>query len=304
MLRGLLVRKVFVLLDLALVVLLLLVAYQAFSAVFQPKHAIEKAAEPDGVPQLEVAKVGSLDEYSVIKENGLFGPASKEKDMDAPTEAPPPDPTETVTTLPLKLLGTAATSPTDPLASAGIKNTQTNIEDTYYIGEPVLSDVVLEEVHKREVVLLNKKENRREILSMDEKEEQNKTQVASGSQTRRPPASPSASADQTAPVVVNKKEIMEVASDIPSLMAELKPQMKEDANGKIMGITSPVLGKMPLAKKIGLVDNDLITQINGIQIDSTEKLVEIATKFQNLSVFHLKVQRNGQTITRTIKLEK
>jgi len=75
MLRGLLVRKIFVLLDLALVLLLLLVAYQAFSAIFQPQRAIETAVAPGSVPQLEVAKVGKGADYGVITENGLFGPA-------------------------------------------------------------------------------------------------------------------------------------------------------------------------------------------------------------------------------------
>ena len=60
---------------------------------------------------------------------------------------------------------------------------------------------------------------------------------------------------------------------------------------------------MPLAKKVGLADNDVITAINGMSIDSVESIGKIAEKFKNLNVFHLKVLRNGQTVTRTIKLE-
>ncbi|MEA3364165.1 MAG: hypothetical protein U9Q79_00875, partial [Candidatus Hydrogenedentes bacterium] len=60
MLRGLLVRKIFVLLDLALGLLLVAVAYQAFSALFQPPPAIEARDAPGAVPELNVAKVGSL----------------------------------------------------------------------------------------------------------------------------------------------------------------------------------------------------------------------------------------------------
>ncbi|HOD51409.1 MAG TPA: type II secretion system protein N [Candidatus Hydrogenedentes bacterium] len=299
MLRGLLVRKIFVLLDLALVLLLLLVAYQAFSAIFQPQRAIETAVAPGSVPQLEVAKVGKGADYGVITENGLFGPASREKSLEPAAGETVSEPTTTVTKLPLKLLGTAATSSKDPLASAGIKNTQTNVEDTFYLGEPVLSDVILEEVHKREVVLLNKKENQREILSMDEKEETGAAPAAGVAGAR----TASGSFEEGSPVVVNRKEIMEVASDMTRLVTELKPQMKTGTDGKVRGITSPVLGKVPLAQKVGLADNDVITSINGISIDSQEKIVEIAEKFRDLSVFHLKVERNGKTITRTIKLE-
>ncbi|MFO7973020.1 MAG: type II secretion system protein N [Candidatus Hydrogenedentota bacterium] len=301
MLRGLIVRKTFVLLDLALGLLLVFVAYEAFSAVFQPPPTIETSAAPDTVPELEVAKVGSLAEYGVIKENGLFGPASKEKSLEPPPPEEPPEPTTTVTALPLKLLGTAATSPTDPLASAGIKNTQTNVEDTYYLGQPVLSDVILEEVHKREVVLFNKKENQREILSMDEEEGEDAVRMAAAPRSR--PSSGPSPRNESGPVVINRKEIVDVASDMGRLVTELKPRMVEDRDGNKIGITSPVLGRVPLARKVGLADNDVITSINGVSIDSQEKIVEVAEKFGNLSVFHLKINRNGQTLTRTVKLE-
>lgn len=301
MLRGLLVRKLFLLLDLALGVLLVVVACQAFSALLQPAPEIEPPETADTVPELNVAKVESLAEYRIIKENGLFGPASKEKSLEPPPPEKPPEPTTTMTNLPLKLLGTAATSPTDPLASAGIKNTQTNVEDTYYLGEPVLSDVILEEVHKREVVLFNKKENQREILSMDEKDALDKMRMAAAPRSR--PAPGPAPAAEGGPVVINRKEINELGSDMGRLVTELKPRMQEDDDGNVIGITSPVLGRVPLARKVGLADNDVITSINGISIDSQEKIIEIAEKFRNLSVFHLKINRNGQTLTRTVKLE-
>ena len=299
MLRGLLLRKAFLLMDLALVLLLLVTAYLAFDAIFQDAVAIGTPPPPDTLPELEVAKVGALSEYEVIKENGLFGSAAAERRPDEVVEAPT-EPTVEVTRLPLKLLGTASTSPTDVLGSAGIKNTQTNVEDTYYIGEPVLSDVILEEVHKREVVLFNKKENKREILSMDEKEEPASLRVASAS-GRRP--APAASPEDQSTVVIKRNEIMEVASDMGRLVGELRPGLAKDDKDNIIGITSPVLGQVPLAKKAGLADNDVITAINGISIDSVEKVSEIAEKFKNLNVFHLKVLRNGQTVTRTIKLE-
>ncbi len=301
MLRGLLIRKTFLLLDLALIVLLLVVAYLVFSTVLEPVRAVETPPPPEAVDDLRLAVVGPPANYSVIKENGLFGPAAKTSAPDAASAAAATAaPTVTVTRLPLKLLGTAATAPTDPLASAGIKNTQTNIEDTYYLGEPVLSDVVLEEVHKREVVLFNKKENKREILSMDEKETVPAHLAAAPGASAAPQP---AEGEEPGPVSVKKQELMEIASDMGRLMTELKPQPYKDASGKMVGITSPDLGKVPLAKKVGLADNDVITAINGMSIDSVESIGKIAEKFKNLNVFHLKVLRNGQTVTRTIKLE-
>ena len=118
------------------------------------------------------------------------------------------------------------------------------------------------------------------------------------------PAAPQpAEGEEPGPVSVKKQELMEIASDMGRLMTELKPQPYKDASGKMVGITSPDLGKVPLAKKVGLADNDVITAINGMSIDSVESIGKIAEKFKNLNVFHLKVLRNGQTVTRTIKLE-
>jgi type II secretory pathway component PulC len=282
-----------------LIVLLLAVAYTAFSTFFEPVRAVETPPPPEAVEGLHLAKVGLPADYSVIKENGLFGPAAESSAPD-PAAAVVAAPTVEVTRLPLKLLGTAATSPTDPLACAGIKNTQTNSENTYYLGEPVLSDVVLEEVHKRGVVLFNKKENKREILSMDEKETipAHLTAVSGAAAAPQP-----ADGGEPGPVSIKKDELMEIASDMGRLMMELKPQPYKDESGKMIGITSPDLGKVPLAKKVGLADNDVITAINGMSIDSVESIGKIAEKFKNLNVFHLKVLRNGQTVTRTIKLD-
>lgn len=299
MLPGLLIRKGFLLLDLVLVVLLLALAYTMFSTFSEPARTLETPPPLEAVETLHLAKVGLATDYSVIKENGLFGPAAKTSAPDA-AEAVVAAPTVEVTRLPLKLLGTAATSPTDPLACAGIKNTQTNSEDTYYLGQPVLSDVVLEEVHKRGVVLFNKKENKREILSMDEKETIS-AHLASVSGAAAVPQP--GNGEESGPISLQKHELMEIASDMGRLMTELKPQPYKDDSGRMIGITSPDLGKVPLAKKVGLADNDVITAINGMSIDSVESIGKIAEKFKNLNVFHLKVLRNGQTVTRTIKLD-
>lgn len=306
MLRGLLIRKTFLLLDLTLVVLMLYVGYMVFQALLEPPQAITTPAAPDFSAEIEVARVGSRSEYEVILENGLFGAAAREKSLEPPPPEEPPEPETTVTTLPLRLLGAAATSPRDPFASAGIRNLQTNIEKTYYLGQPVLSDVILEEVHKREVILFNKRENQREILSMDDAEEPARSTRVAGRPRPAPPTVPGRAdgpGAQDGPVVVSRNEINEIASDMGRVVTELRPQMHTDDSGRVLGITSASLGQVPLAQKVGLADNDVITSINGVSIDSVEKIAEVAEKFRNVNVFRLSVLRNGQTLTRTIRLD-
>ena len=90
MLRGLLIRKTFLLLDLALIALLLIVAYLVFSTILEPVRAVETPPPPEAVDDLRLAKVGLPADYSVIKENGLFGPAAKTSAPDAASAAGPP----------------------------------------------------------------------------------------------------------------------------------------------------------------------------------------------------------------------
>jgi S1-C subfamily serine protease len=91
--------------------------------------------------------------------------------------------------------------------------------------------------------------------------------------------------------------------DYSDLMAQLNPQMVEDDKGNITGITSASLSSVPLAKQAGLKDNDVIQAVNGITIDSQEKIGEIATKVGNANTIRLSVLREGKPQMITVKVQ-
>lgn len=305
MLRGLLIRQAFIIVDLALVGLLVAVAYLLFHTVANPAASEGPevvAASGLGGDGLELAKAGDLDGYRVILDNGLFGSAAATVNV-APPPPPKPPEDEVIHAQGLKLVATTTTAPRDRFATAVIRNTSLNTEGTYYLDQPVTGELVLQEVHKRRVVLLNQGRNRREVLVMDSLPDM----TAGRAEPAVPePATPPAQAAGAAPepVTLSKQELLaEVAENYTDLVLQVSPQLYLDENGRVAGITSDNLSKVPLTQRMGLQDGDVVQTVNGMKIDSEQKIVEIASKFQNLNIFRVSVLRNGRPMMITYKLE-
>jgi len=234
--------------------------------------------------------------YNAIQENGLFGDAGRFKMDVAPPPAPEPEPIDTSleeTALSLKLWGTTSLSPTSPYATASIEDASKRERKLFKIGEPVVDDVVLEEIHQRWVILLNRRESpaRRERLSMDEDEDGN--QLASRDtgayQSSRPTVLPSER------VELDRKDfIRELYANYADLVTKVKPELYRDASGKVAGVTAPDIEDIPLAKQLGLANGDVLQTVNNEQIDSQEKVMEMVQKYQRSNSFRIGIMRNGK----------
>ncbi len=307
MLRGLIIRQAFVLVDVALVALLLLVGYVWFLKIFEPEgtgSAVVAGPDSEGGSAIQMASVGDRSDYDVIAKNGFLGRAGATNNI---PEAPPPPGSgggPTVENKDLILLATVATYPTDPLAGAVIKDKRTNAEKTYYMNQPVTADVTLLEVHKRKVILLNKKKNnQRETLRMEEPEQE-------GGSTAPKTLSPTASRrsvgrPDSKVVTIKKAEIYKQLSEdnYAEVALQLSPQLHKDANGKIDGITSSNLEKNPLAQEMGLKNGDIVQKVNNVAIDSEKKLMQIVGQFQHAKVIKVSILRNGKPQLLTIRIE-
>ncbi|MBX7255826.1 MAG: PDZ domain-containing protein [Candidatus Hydrogenedentes bacterium] len=97
-------------------------------------------------------------------------------------------------------------------------------------------------------------------------------------------------------IVVNAEQMEREleALDPVTLMLQAAPQMVEDANGRIIGITSDNLGGIPLAGKVGLMSGDVIQSVNGIPITSEASIFELADRLQGQKQFEARVLRNGK----------
>lgn len=308
MVKGLVIRQgltaINLLFALGIAYIVYLVVAQQFAGA-----AVETGIDlPSGNNEpVQLRTVGPRSDYDVIVNGRLFGDAGTV----AIAAAAPPPPSETVvqTTAPIKLLATVASKPTDPLATAIIDNptATTPIKtSTYYLNQMVTDQLKLIEVHRRRVILLNTAENRKEELQMDQLGS-GATMAKSGAMSGRNAkvAGAGGKDDDKNHVTLERTAVMEELNnyDYADLMAQLNPQIVEDEKGNITGITSASLTSIPLAKQAGLQDNDVIQAVNGITIDSQEKIGEIAQKVGNANTIRLSVLREGKPQMITIKVQ-
>jgi len=305
--KGLLIRQAFVIVDLVLALLVAFVVY-----LIAVRQLEMEPAPPDlggtrvDEPGVMVAKVGPLAEYDVIGSSGLFGPSGDDAEPNEPIpidpQLEPPPPT-------LKLHATAASiDPDDPLSTAIIENSAAATVQkisTYYHGQPVTDELHLKEVFPRKVILENRTKNTLSELAMAEVTDKN-PQPAGAALARNQVRSPVQLAQNTANTVALDRNAVaeELASyDYADVVNTLSPEMAEDDNGNVTGITSQNFASVPLASEIGLQNGDVVNTVNGIKIDSDQKLMEIFQKFGNASTFRLGITRNGQPQMLTFKLE-
>ncbi|HOZ44981.1 MAG TPA: type II secretion system protein N [Candidatus Hydrogenedentes bacterium] len=303
MLKGLVIRRVFTLIDFLLVVGVLV----AGGAVV--RKALEEmpnpyAESPMGLDSsVDVAavlhNVQSRDQYEGIIRSRIFGPAGDEV-HEPEVEAPPPEPAQTdveETTLNLSLRGTVSTSPKDPLASATIENKDTREIHVHGLGDAIVENVLLEEVYARKVIILNN--GKKEVLRMDEEED---TQLASAS----PAASTVRPTTSSAPdrFSLNKNDfVRQLYVNYADLITKVQPRMERDENGNVLGITATNLEEIPLAETLDLKDGDVLQTINNERIDSEQKIIQLINRYRDSSVFRIGILRDGQPVERTYRLE-
>lgn len=300
MVRGLIIRQLFLVLNLALSGLIL---YTAVSVVLQmtspPKTA--DALTPTVSPGAEAADdaLNSLRErtaYNSIIENKLFGEAGQFKVDQAPVEAvieEVADTTEEETQLNLKLWAVTSLSPKSPFASASIEDlSQKTGSQLFHIGNPVVANVTLEEVHPRWVVLINRNESppKRERLSMDEEEGAEGANADTlASRGNREPTLPPQELD-----IDRNDFINELTVNYADLLTKVKPELYRDASGKVAGITAADIADVPLAKQLGLENGDVLQTVNNEKIDSEQKVLEMVQKYQDAGSFRIGIMRNGK----------
>jgi len=306
MVRGLIVRQVFIVLDLVLAVALIGTGALALSGLFAaPLDAARNLDGLDGDGHVQSASLRTLDEksgYRPILDNRLFGDAGAYDPGAVPPPPPPPPPMEepeVETSLNLRLVGTMAMR---PFESAIIEDMDTRGSvHSFMPGELVVDKVILEEVRQREVVILNERliPAKRELLRMDE--DKGKPIVTARAPQRPAPQPVDSSPDR---ITLNRNEfIQDLYTNYADLITKVQPEMYRDENGNVVGVTAQNISEVPLAAKLGLEDGDVLQSVNNEMIDSEQKIMEMVQKYQNSNSFRIGIMRNGQVRTITYRLQ-
>ena len=312
MLRGLVIRQAFVFVDMALVALVLGVAGVLISQVFEEpsnpfgNQSVEVASLEDPGKILRDVKDRSL--YESILRARLFGPGGD--DVPETIEAPPPPPPEPVepeveeTPLSLVLLGTVATHPLDPLASATIENKESRQGGIHVYGleDEIVEEVFLKEVFPRKVIISNR--GKREVLRMDDEERSVVAQAPSAvAPSYRSPvqAQPAGSPERFS---LDKQDfIRQLYTNYQDLVTKVQPSLYYDENGQVAGITASNIEEIPLADTLDLKDGDVLQTINNEPIDSEQAIIRLINKYRDSSMFRIGILRDGRPLARTYRLE-
>ena len=311
MVRGLIIRKTFILIDFALAALVAVVVglvAMEMTRVIPGADAVvsegSSASEPTAPPLPQVADRAA---YASLRQSGLFGEAGKWDPKAAPPPPPPPPPVADEvadTSLNLRLIGTIALGSKSSFSTAFIENLDTNDKGRgYLIGDQVMDNVTLEEILSREVIVLNKRATppKRERLKMEEAAPNTVAASTAPSTMPSPPPAAPASSDH---ISLKRDEVVkEIYANYADLVTNLKPEMAKDDKGNVIGVTAPNIGQVPMAQKLGLKDNDVLQTVNNEKIDSEQKILEMVQKYQTASSFRIGIMRDGKPTVITYRLE-
>ena len=297
MLKSLQTRRVFLAIDLVLALGLAYVGYLVVEQLLRPDDAaLVRAGLQEEVvvtgPQL--AKVDPRGEYDSIVTSNLFGPAGRTKGSEPPPA--PVAPVEVETALPLILIGTStAGDPISPFCSAIIRHSDSRKTETYFVGQEILPQVTLKRVHDRSVLLDNQRTNQTEHLFMEGEK--------GGITLNTAPPEPAAMASFATRVNLDKQEVLnDLFTNYAELSTKLQATLYMDERGNTAGVVAPNWSAIPLARKLGLQDGDVIQSVNNEVIDGEHKIMELMTKYRDASTFRLGILRAGKPQVMTVTL--
>jgi general secretion pathway protein C len=262
-------------------------ASEAPARVAQRTHAADSA-------------VASLDPVSLSRLTGVKLP-EPEVAVKEPTSAPQFDANAppAKSGLRVKLLGTLVAANPD-WSFASIQDMNTQRSQTYMIGNDLMGTTVME--IERERVIINNG-GRREYID---------SQPGDGAVAAYTPP-PVAAPTNTAPTgnigngikatgeneyEVPKAEIDKTLSNLNdvAMQARIVPAFKD---GQAVGFKLFSIRPDSIYSKIGVQNGDVIRRINGFDMNSPEKALEIYSKLKDSSRIEIEIERNGAPIRKS-----
>ena len=220
----------------------------------------------------------------------------------APTDGKPPEPTLQRTSLPLRLLAVMfAPPPGDPRWSVAIiRDTEDHAVGPYSIGSKIREATISDIVEDRVYLELN---GRKEYLDLIDKVPATPNAPVAAAPAG-PPADPlMAELDRGIKKTgehnyeVQRQTVDSLLGNM-SLLSRSARIVPEIRDGKAAGFRLfSVRPDGPFAK-IGLQNGDVISAINGLEMTSPDKALEVYTKLKSASHLSVGLERNGQKINK------
>jgi general secretion pathway protein C len=259
---------------------------QVAAAMLTPTAAapLRASAEP-------VVSQRSFADRQVILDRKLFDVSTL-----VPT-APPTDEQEELeaTRLPLRLLGTAASSRPE-LSWAAVEDQDQRKEVVVKLGDPLAGQAKVVGIERRRIILDNR--GQREELALEENAGKAPTPRSARARSMRRPNRPSRSAARPARPANNPagearvRRLAENRFQVGRNPAEIFSSARilpKYEGGQMVGIQLNNVKEGSLFQEIGIQDGDTITQFNGIQIDSPQGSAEVLRELTQAERFEVTV---------------
>jgi general secretion pathway protein C len=232
----------------------------------------------------------SWDERQVILGRNLFNVSTL-----APSAAEPTIEDLSATKLPLRLLGTAAALDAS-LSWAAVEDLDTRKHEVVKVRDRLKGKAEVVRIERKRIVLRNG--GKLEELALDEE-----TEVAAkprGRTGRRPTAraKPATRRNTAADRVkrlaenrfeVDRKDVADVAENPAALFSQARilPKYEE---GAMVGVQLNAIKAGSLFEDIGIQNGDVITQFNGIQINSQQDSAQVLRELTQAQQFEVSVK--------------
>lgn len=255
----------------------------------------------------KVEPVAQLNVDAVAKLTGLPVPKPEPEVQEPATPAVDLTAAPVHTTLRLKLLGTLVSDAYPEWSVASIQDAVTLKTNTYMVGDRVQGAEIIE-IERLRVIIINN--NRREFIDA--------TPGGGEVVAMAPPPPPVIAAapvkNDNPPEVkglgAGIKQLSENDYEIPrteidrtlsnlndvAMQARIVPAFKD---GVAQGFKLFSIRPDSIYTKIGIQNGDVIKRINGYDLNSPEKALEIYSKLKEASRIDIEVERNGATVRKT-----
>jgi general secretion pathway protein C len=250
----------------------------AIFAVLLAPAAEEVADAPDSAPSAR----RSWDDRQVILARNLFNAS-----LIAPAGGPPEPEELEAAKIPMDLLGTVASDDQD-LAWAAVQNRQDRTTQVVRIDDLLAPQVKVLRIERRRVVLLEGDTPRELVLSepvlsmnMDPKDvgrlkRTSGTRPHASGRARRARERRAAAAARPKPEPASAPVAPQASAvrDLTDLLSGASYQPKYE-DGQMVGVVVNAVQGGSLFEEIGIADGDVITEVNGISIDSPQESTRV-----------------------------
>jgi general secretion pathway protein C len=277
------------------------------------KPARRPTVRPSPISSSSAEKPGSAKSGKALADRNIFCSDCVPPEPVAEQQAAPSDPNNPpITTLPLRLVATNVSS-RDRESFATVLNTSNERQGAYWVGSVIPGAGPVTRILGKYVDFENQTAGNRieriSLVSGDQPAQPQQTAAAPPPAAETAPSDPRAARDELLAAVdqgvrkiddstyeVDRSVVEKVLANPTAVSrgARIVPSVKD---GKPNGFKLYAIKPTSVYSKIGLTNGDTLHAVNGFELNSMDKALEVYTKVRESSSLSVSITRRGKPVT-------